>query len=203
LLNSIGEINFLFSLEEKELINNIQNGDRKAYDTFVQKYQGLVVNTCYGYLFNREDAEDLAQDIFIDVYTGIKNFKAESKISTWLYRIAINKSIDYIRKKKRIKRFGHLTSIFTNEGNTIEIQDNTENPQNTIEQSERIKILNIAISKLPQNQNTAIRLSKFEGLASKEIAEIMDLSNSAVESLLHRSKTNLRSMLQKYYDGKL
>lgn len=169
----------------------------------VKEYQGMIVNTCYGFLFNKEDSEDLAQEIFVEVYQGIKNFKEESKLSTWLYRIAINRSIDFLRKKKRKKRFGNITGFFGNDWKNINTSDNSFNPHETMEENEKLAILNIAISELPQNQNIAFRLNKFEGLAGKQVAEIMKITPSAVESLLHRAKNNLKDILKNYYENRL
>jgi len=188
-------------LGESEIINKILSGDKSAFGTIVKKYQGMITNTCYGFLMNKEDAEDIAQETFIEAYTSIAKFKQNSKLSTWLYRIAVNKSIDYLKKKKRIKRFALTSNIFSN---NIEIVDyNTNNPQEEIESKERLAILNSALNMLSKNQNIAFRLSKFEKLSGKEISEIMNLSLSSVESLIHRAKLNLKKILFKYYNDKI
>ena len=186
---------------ESELIKQIIDGNKSAFGIIVKKYQGMITNTCYGFLMNKEDAEDVAQETFIEAYISINSFKQNSKISTWLYRIAVNKSIDFLRKKKRIKRFAQLTNVFSND---IEIEDyGSNNPQDVIESKERLAILDSAINMLSKNQNIALRLSKFEKLSGKEISEIMNLSLSSVESLIHRAKRNLKKILFYYYNGKM
>ena len=186
---------------ESEIINSILSGDKSAFGLIVKKYQGMITNTCYSFLMNKEDAEDVAQETFIEAFIAIGKFKENSKISTWLYRIAVNKSIDFLRKKNRIKRFALLSNIFSYE---IEIEDlNTNNPQEVIESQERLAILNSAINLLSKNQNIAFRLSKFDKLSGKEISEIMNLSLSSVESLIHRAKENLKRILYNYYNDKL
>ncbi len=167
----------------------------------VEAYQENVRNTCFRFVKNKEDADDLAQEVFIQVYESLAHFREDSELSTWIYRIAVNKSLDFIRKKKRKKRFAQLTSLFgfDDEKEEIILPDN-DNPQENVEQKERKQILDSAIDQLPENQKTAITLSKYEGFSNKEIAEIMNLSLSAVEALMHRSKKNLHKLLYDYYE---
>ncbi|MEA3446116.1 MAG: sigma-70 family RNA polymerase sigma factor [Bacteroidota bacterium] len=189
-----------YRVSEQEFIKALKSGSNKAFGELVEKYQGLVTNTCYGFVLNKDDADDLAQEVFVEAYQGLANFREDSKISTWLYRIAINKSIDEIRRKTRKKRLTKLTGLFGKEDRPLSIADNNiPNPEQQLESEERLQILNSAIDKLPGNQAIALRLSKFEGLASKEIAEIMDTSLSSVDSLIHRARANLKKQLYKFY----
>ncbi len=136
----------------------------------------------------------------MEVFRSIHKFNEESSISTWIYRIAINKSLDFIKKNNRQKRWALLTrvSATTNESNDDWYAHN-ETPQQSLEQKERIEILNSAIDKLPINQKSAFTLHKYEGLSYKEIADILKTSVSSVESLIHRAKKNLQKSLEKYY----
>ena len=181
-----------------------QNEEYSDFKSLVDNYQEKVRNTCFRFVNNRDDADDIAQEVFIQVYDSLSHFRNESQLSTWIYRIAVNKSLDFIRKKKRKKRFAQLTSLFNNEDEGEEIYLPTEgNPQKDLEDKERKQILDWAINQLPDNQKIAITLSKYEGFSNKEIAEIMSLSLSAIEALIHRAKQNLHKELYKYFDKRL
>lgn len=185
---------------EKQLINELIEGNQEAFKLLVEQHQDRVTNTCYGFVHDADDADDLTQDVFIEVFHSIGKFKQDSSISTWIYRIAVNKSLDFIKKHKRIKRWGSVTRISTE---SEDIKDSwighSETPEASLEQKERILILNTAIDKLPTNQKTAFTLHKYEELSYKEISIIMSSSISSVESLLHRAKKNLKIKLEKYY----
>jgi len=175
--------------------------NKHDFQSIVENLQEKVRNTCYRYVNNIEDADDIAQEVFIQVYESMSHFREEAQLSTWVYRIAVNKSLDFLRMKKRKKRFAILASIFKpgDDEGVIEIPT-THNPQKELEAKERKQILDDAIGKLPENQITAITLSKYEGFSNKEIASIMDISLSAVEALIHRSKKNLHKELYNYFD---
>ncbi|GAB4376945.1 MAG: RNA polymerase sigma factor [Calditrichia bacterium] len=171
------------------------------FRSIVETHQEKVRNTCFRFVRNREDADDLAQEVFVQVYESLSHFRAESELSTWIYRIAVNKSLDFLRKKKRKKRWAQLTSLFVaGEEQGEIIIPARDNPHRELEDRERKQVLEAALEKLPENQRTAIVLSKYEGFSNKEIAEIMDLSLSAVEALNHRAKQNLHKQLHKYFE---
>jgi len=172
----------------------------KLFKSLVAEHQEMVINTCYRFVFNREDAEDLAQDVFVEVFRSFEQFREEAKISTWIYRIAVTKSLDHLRRVKRKKRFGSLKRIIgagdPSEDIAAPILDN---PAEACTENERAAILFDALNTLPENQKTAFLLSKHEGYSNQEIADIMKTSVSAVESLVHRAKKNLHSKLYEYY----
>lgn len=173
------------------------------FQSIVETHQEKVRNTCFRFVKNPEDADEVAQDVFIAVYESLSHFREESELSTWIYRIAVNKSLDFIRKKNRKKRFAQVTSLFGfgEEKEEIAIPADS-NPEQELENKERKQILDEAINTLPENQQTAITLSKYEGFSNKEIASIMKVSLSSVESLIHRAKKNLHKQLYNYYDKK-
>ncbi len=176
--------------------------DRSAnFQSIVETHQEKVRNTCFRFVNNSEDADDVAQDVFIQVYESLSHFRKESELSTWIYRIAVNKSLDFIRKKKRKKRFAQITSLFGLSEEKEEIQlPGSDNPHSELEDKERQQILKRAVDKLPDNQKIAITLSKYEGYSNKDIASIMDISLSAVEALIHRAKNNLHKRLHHYFE---
>ncbi len=166
----------------------------------VDTHKGLVYNTALGILQNTDDAEDLAQEVFIQVFHSVKEFKGDCKLSTWLYRITLTKSLDFLRAKKRKKRFGFMQNLFGAESNEPLVEQVTfVHPGVQLENKERAAVLFGAIDKLPENQKTAFTLNKVEGLSYQEIAEVMQLSVSSIESLLFRAKANLQKYLGDYY----
>jgi len=191
----------LLVIDDNELIVQINEGDTEAFRELVEKHQDIVVNTCFQFIHNKEDAEDVAQEVFIEVYQSIAGFRKDAKLSTWIYRIAVNKSLDHIRKKKRKKRFAQLVFLDSSEDDSEVFKvPALDNPQKELEDSERKKILDYAVNQLPKNQKIAITLSKYEKLSNKEIATILDTSVSAVEALIHRAKTNLHKKLNRYFE---
>ncbi len=181
---------------EELLIEQLKQGDGAAFKTIVDTYQNMVYNACLSIVKNEEDAEDLAQEVFVQVYQSIKSFKGESKLSTWLYRIATTKSLDHERKKKRKKRFGFVKSIFGEDAQVEVNPPDFHHPGVVLDQKENAAILFKAIDKLPDNQRIAFILNKIEGLSYQEISEVMQTTISAIESLLHRAKNNLRKILE-------
>ena len=188
-------------MTDKELIKAIKKNDQQAFKQLVEENQQLVVNICTGFLHNIADAEDIAQDVFIEVYLSVHKFREDAKISTWLYRIAVNKSLNYIRNNKKHKILKSIDNFFTSDKNIEkEIPDNSSSqPEEIIENKERSQILRSSINSLPKNQKIAFTLNKYDDLSYKQIAEIMDLSLSSVESLIHRAKKNLQKKLLNHY----
>ena len=184
-------------MDELELIQRLRNGDEAAFKYLVEHYKERVYNTAIGIVQNAEDAEDVAQEVFIQVYRSIHSFKGESKLSTWLYRIATTRALDLLRSRKSKKRFGLLQRLF-GEGNepVYEIPD-FNHPGVTLEKKENAAKLFKAIKQLPDNQRIAFTLHKLEDLSYQEISQIMKTSLPAVESLMHRAKQNLRKILEK------
>lgn len=178
------------SIQNKKTSNPLQD----TFKDLVDQHSHEVVKTCYSFVNNKEDAEDVAQEVFIEIYKSIQHFNNKSDIGTWIYRISINKSLDFLRKKNRKKRIADLKGLFLHKNRQ------TSTPHQDMEESERKEILHQQIALLAENQRIAIVLSQFDRLSNKKIAEIMKTSESAVESLLHRAKTNLRENLAKYFE---
>ncbi len=183
-----------------KLLDRLQAGDPGAFRELVDNHKAYVLNTCYRFVNNQEDAEDISQEVFVEVYNSISGFRADAKLSTWLYRIAVNKSLDYIRRKKRKKRFAKIIPLYGYEDDEEIGIPADNNPVLEFEDQERRKLLNEAVGKLPENQQVVINLSKYQRLSNKEIAAVMNISLSAVESLNHRAKINLRRYLHHYFE---
>ncbi len=187
-------------MTDDELIQKIAAKDHGAFKALFDRYETLVLNTCYHLLGNRQDAEDVAQEVFFQVYKSAKEFRGEAKISTWLYRIAVNRSLNFIRDKKRSGWLRNLSSLL--EGEQQKASDvpasNSDRPDMALEEKERSAIVQKVIDSLPEKQRTAFVLHKYEGLSYEEIAEISKHSLSSVESLIHRAKLNLQKQLLRY-----
>lgn len=191
-------------MEEQKLLESLKSHEPDAFKVLVEQHQEKVRNTCYRFVRNKEDAEDVAQEVFLEVYRSVKHFREEAQLFTWIYRIAVNKSLDFVRKRRRKKRFAQVLSLFGVGEEEKELQlPSAEDPHEDLERRERMHILSQAVDTLPESQKVAITLSKYEGLRNNDIAEILDTSVSAVESLIHRAKENLRKRLYHYYEERL
>jgi len=186
-------------LNEWTLIQRLQQGDDAAFKGIVTAWQDMVYNTALGIVQHAEDAEDIAQEVFAQVYQSIGSFKGESKLSTWLYRIAISKSMDHLRRAKRKKRFAFVRSLFGNDQEADIHPPDFEHPGVLLDNKESAAMLFRAIRLLPDSQRVAFTLHKLEGLSHQEISSAMNTTISSVESLLHRAKANLRKTLEGFY----
>lgn len=173
--------------------------NEQAFREFITQHQPRVYNTALNLLQSAEDAEEITQDVFIEAWNKAHTFKGEAQVSTWLYRIAINKSIDHLRSKKRKKRFAFLTSLFHDSGEPISDAGDFVHPGVVTENREKAAILYKAIDKLPETQKIAFLLSETAGLSYAEISEITGSSVSSIESMLFRARKNLRGMLADFY----
>jgi RNA polymerase sigma-70 factor, ECF subfamily len=186
-------------LNELDLIQQLRAGDEQAFKSLVTNYQDLVFNTALGIVQNSEDAEDVAQEVFIQVYRSIDQFKGDARLSTWIYRITTTKALDHIRSRKRKKRFAFITSLFGPNDELVHEPIDFQHPGVALDRKEQAALLFQMIAQLPENQKVAFTLHKTEELSYQEIADVMQLSVSAVESLLFRARQNLRKLLEKYY----
>ncbi len=188
------------SHELLRLIKAVRDGDETAFRELYEATQSRLFNTALTYVRSREDAEEITQDVFIEVYRSAGAFKEESGVMTWLYRIVVNKSLDFIKHKKRQKRFSFLISLFdTGTGEVVYEPVDFVHPGVTLENKENAVILFRAVDELAPKQKTAYILTRVEGLSNIEAAEIMGTSVGAVESLVQRANENLKKQLGEWY----
>ena len=188
-------------MEESDLISGLKAGNNDSFRHLIQNYKDKIYNSCLSIVQNQAEAEDITQEIFVEVWQSVKKFRGDSKLSTWIYRMTINRSLDFLKTKKRKKNAG-LISLFKKNGvldPIVEVPD-FFHPGIAIENKESSKIIFAAIDKLPKRQKACFVLQNIENLSMKEIAEVMETSPKAVESLLVRSKTNLKKLLAEYFD---
>ena len=164
---------------------------RRLFDA----WHGRIYQTCFRLTGHPQEAEDITQDVFVRAMSAYDRFRGDADPGTWLYRIAVNQCLNVRRRKRRLQ---WLALDFWNEG-----VDETTRPggrsggiEDELQQTDRERIVGKAIDALPERQRTALILSHFERMSYKAIAEAMDCTPSAVESLLHRAKTHLARRLR-------
>lgn len=170
------------------------------FEFIYNQYKLLVYNVALHYLQNVEDAEEITQDVFVQIHNSLDSFNEKSSLKTWIYRITINKSLDFIKHKNSAKRF----FIFGKKSeNSLELNaiSTFEHPGIDLVNKENAAILFKVINELTENQKTAFILSKLDGLSNPEVSEIMNLSISSVESLVFRAKTTLREKLNNKFEN--
>ena len=186
-------------MADKDLVGAIKNYDTAAFKKLVDQYQSMVLNTCYGFVHNSDDAQDITQEVFIKIYDSIHKFRGDSKLSTWIYRIAVNKSLNYIRANKKRQLISNIESVNHISSDQLVVSPESDLEDESIESSERTQILFAAVNSLSKNQRIAFTLNKLDSISYNEVGEIMNISLPAVESLIHRAKLNLQKKLIKYY----
>ena len=184
--------------EDTYYIRLVLNGDTSAYRSLVEKHQDLVYTIVHRIVSRSEEAEEVAQDVFVKAFQKISGFKAEAKFSTWLYRIVANLCFNVIRANKTAKQIS--IHSMGSEDQTLDLPDEgQQSPDAGLVGDERSKRVAAAVAKLPENQRLAIILNKYEDKSYAEIAEILDTTTMAVKSLLSRARVTLREQLEGYF----
>jgi len=191
-------------INQEELIKNLRSGNQAAFSLLIDDYQQKVFHTCISFVPNKEDAEDIAQEVFLEVYKSIGKFKGNSKLSTWIYKICTNKCLEFIRKKNAKKRLVFMQRILGNEIPLDKTNFFTEfnHPGILLEHKEQSETIYLAINTLPESQKSVFTLAKLDGKTYQEIAEITGKSMSSVESIMFRAKKNLQKKLANFYKNK-
>lgn len=164
-----------------------------SFESLYRAYADQVFNLSFNYVGNRQEAEEVTQDVFLKVHQKMHQFRAEADLRTWIFRITINQSLDLIKGRKRQK---NKPNHFTLQIEDVQISLE-ENPEKEMVYKERYLALMDAISSLSEKQKTAIILTKLEGFSIKEVESIMKLSKSSIESLVFRAKKELEKKLNR------
>ena len=173
----------------------IGDGIVMTFDEIYSEYHKMVFNIALHYVQNIEDAEEITQDVFVKVFDSLGAFKNKSTIKTWIYRISINQSLDFL-KARNSKQRNFISSIFSLSDSKILIEPvNFNHPGIELEHKEAYQKIFESINQLPDNQKTVIILLKIEGHTQTEAAEIMEIGVKALESLFQRAKNNLEKIL--------
>ncbi|MFC5623109.1 RNA polymerase sigma factor [Algoriphagus winogradskyi] len=186
--------------EDSLWIRQLIEGNDLAFKMLYDHYSPKVYNTLLSYTKNAEDAEELLQDVFMTVYNTAKTFRADSSVSTWIYRISVNKALDFLRKKNSTKRFGIFSSLYKKDSAEIKYESvDFIHPGVKLENQENARILFRVIDELSEKQKTVFILTQIEDLSQQEVADILQTTRKAVESLLQRAKANLKVALEKHF----
>ncbi|WP_298778168.1 RNA polymerase sigma factor [uncultured Polaribacter sp.] len=188
-------------MEEQQFIEQLIKGNQNSFAKLLDAYQQKVFSTCISFVPNKEDAEDIAQEVFLEVYKSISKFKGDSKLSTWIYKITTNKCLEFIRKKNTKKRSAFMQTIFGNEIPIDKTSYFTEfsHPGILLENKEKAATIFKAINTLPETQRVIFTLAKIDGKSYQEIVEITGKSLASVESVMFRAKKGLQKKLEKFY----
>ena len=179
--------------EDSYLVERCLQGDRSAFAAIVDRYSKQIHSIAYSMTHNHADADDLSQDTFVKAYENLRKFKSGTNFRSWICRIAVNSCIDHLRRGKRFSG----TSL---EDQADFLPDQNPTPQEDIESGELMENINSAVDSLPKAQRTVVILREIQGLGLKEIAEVMECSESTVRWRLHYARKKLQKRLQSYLD---
>jgi RNA polymerase sigma-70 factor (ECF subfamily) len=201
----IGETSTQLALRDPDirLMLRVRDDDAEAFADLVELYHHRLVTVMHHLVGNNEEAEDLAQEVFLRVYRGRKKYHPKAKFSTWLYTIANNLALNILRTRQRkptvplnVRDSGPLGARPAEQL----VQDRGERPDQSMQKQELTAVVQQALDTLNERQRIAVVLNKFEDMNYAEIAEVMGLTTKAVKSLLSRARDNLRIVLQEYID---
>lgn len=189
-------------MQDQEIISRILCNDEVGFAQLIRRYQNLVFATCFRLLSNKTDAEDLSQEVFLEVFRSIEHLKNTDDMSGWIYRISYTKCISHLRRRNPAK----VSPGIDPEQVTLQMENaangsQQDSPQQTLEQKEAAAHLFGKIDKLPEKQKRAFLMHKFEGYSHKEICEALSLSQASVESLIYRAKISLKKSLVNYFEN--
>ncbi len=186
-------------VDEMELVRRARKGDLTAYDDLVRRYQERIYATVYHMTANHEDANDLAQEAFIKAYQALKSFKGGSSFYTWVYRIAVNKTINFLKQRRNKAQISRNDLDFNAEHDpdlVALISDRT--PRREINLAELQQKLNEAMQKLSETHRLVVTLHDVQGLSHEEIADIMDCNIGTVRSRLFYARQQLQAYMSDY-----
>lgn len=180
-------------LQSGHIIDKLRQGDPAAFNVFVTRYRDEVFRICYRILLNADDADDIAQEVFIEVMRSVGQFRGDSSITTWLYRIATNKALNLLKRRSRFSIWSALEEKASQHPDSALASD-------FIEFSETELALRAALDQLSPDQRVALTLHRYEDLSYQEIAETMQITVNAVGVLINRARNNLKKYLTEYFD---
>lgn len=186
--------------DELECLRHAQAGDLDAYDTLVRRHQARIYGAVYHLTSNHEDANDLTQDAFIKAFRVLKTFKGDSSFFTWVYRIAVNRTLNFLKQRRNRKPHLSLNDLDFNAENDPDliafVSDNTPRRDATL--SELQKILNSALQKLSERHQLVVTMHDVQGMTHEEIAEVLGCNVGTVRSRLFYARQQLQGHLSDY-----
>jgi RNA polymerase sigma factor (sigma-70 family) len=181
---------------DDELIAQLQQGSEAAFRTLVVRYQDRIYRTAFALLRSAEEAEDVAQEVFVEVYQTVGQFRGTAALSTWLYRLATSRALQHRRRSAAKKRFAYFTSLLGFDNRVLHDPPDHAHPQALLEGQQGLHLLLAHIGRLPSQQQVAFTLRHEQELSYEEIAAVLHTTTAAVESLLFRARQTLRRHLQ-------
>jgi RNA polymerase sigma-70 factor, ECF subfamily len=187
-------------LSDAEVMLRVKAGDDSAFAYLVQKYRRPMVTFMYRTARNTAVAEDLAQEVFLRVYRSRQSYEASAKFTTWLYRIATNLAVNYIRdtRHERAENMVRLDEPDEGTGLTVDVPDASLTAEETMIRRERMAAIRQRVQRLPERQRMAVIMHKYQQMDYRQIADVLKLSESATKSLLFRAYEALRTQLQEF-----
>jgi RNA polymerase sigma-70 factor (ECF subfamily) len=186
---------------DQELVRRVQAGDKKAFDLLIMKYQQRIIHVITGFVHDPVEAMDVAQEAFIKAYRALPGFRGDSAFYTWLYRIAINTSKNYLTAASRRPPVTDVDAMdATIYYDAPELKE-FETPENSLMSDELKQAIHQAIKDLPEDTATAIKLREFEGLSYEEIAQAMDCPIGTVRSRIFRAREAIDKQVKAILDG--
>jgi RNA polymerase sigma-70 factor, ECF subfamily len=187
-------------MDDAAIMLELKAGNMAGFDFLIQKYRKPIIHFMYRMVHNQAVAEELAQEVFLRVYRSRETYRAEARFSTWLYRIATNLGVNYVRdmRHERNAPTVHLDETDPETGTTPDVADATPNIESNLLRNERLNAIRQHVLALPERQRMAVLMHKYEGLDYKQIGEVLKLSESATKSLLFRAYQTLREKLKDF-----
>ena len=187
----------LEQIDEDELVNRFQNGDIEAFNPLVRKYEKKIYNLIYQQIRDRETAKDISQEVFLKAFKALPHFKGGSAFYSWIYRIAINSSIDFQRQRNR-SRVLTFEELPPDADDVLRMSDSHPSPEKLLEEKELGKVIRKAVRELPPGQRQVFNLRHRRELAIKEIAVLLNRSEGTIKAHLHHAHRRLQGMLLPY-----
>ncbi len=188
------------AMDDAAIMLELRAGNMAGFDFLIQKYRKPIIHFMYRMVHNQAVAEELAQEVFLRVYRSRETYRAEARFSTWLYRIATNLGVNYVRdtRHERTASTVYLDETDKDTGTTPDVADATPSIESDLLRDERLMAIRQHVLALPERQRMAVLMHKYEGLDYKQIGEILKLSESATKSLLFRAYQTLREKLKDF-----
>ncbi|MEN6355662.1 MAG: sigma-70 family RNA polymerase sigma factor [Armatimonadota bacterium] len=184
-------------LTDQTVVERVLGGDMDAFSILVNKYQDRIYSAVLNYVANRDDAVDITQETFVKAYSKLTTFNSGSAFYTWLYRIAVNAAIDFIRKRKSRPADSLDDDKYTEVGFEPVSHDMSTDPERVVVRSEQAHMLRSAIAKLSDKLRMALVLYDMEGLSQEEVAKVLNVPVGTVKSRVSRARTELKYLVGK------
>ena len=182
-------------MTDQELAARARDGDQDAFEQLVRDNEKRIYTLALRMTGSREDALDLAQDAFFQAWKALSTFQGESSFATWLYRLASNACIDFLRREKRRRSLSMTVSLDDEENGPVQVADQQLQPQEAVERSERRRALERGLASLPDHHRQVLIMRELSGLSYQEIAQVLDLDLGTVKSRIARARLSLRKIL--------